>query len=317
MSAFAVGALSGALVVGQSSGGTQSNAEPSNWGRWGKDDQLGALNLITNKKRKEAAALVKDGVSVSLSNTFNYKKEADNASPVELLVAKNASGGVINANGSISDRMLIPYHGTMVTHLDDLAHIVEQNKMYDGYPAAEIFSEEGAAKGDVINVKNGIFTRGILFDIPRLKGVAYIEPGTGVTPQDLEAWEKKAGIKVSAGDAIFVRTGRWARRAISGPWEIGKLQAGLDPSCVPWLKQRGVVLVGGDYYNEMFPGKAGRDPIHIGAINHLGVRLIDNAHLEAASELAAARQRWEFLLVVVPLAVPHATGSPVNPIATF
>jgi kynurenine formamidase len=104
----------------------------------------------------------------------------------------------------------------------------------------------GAERGSIYNVKDGVFTRGILIDIPRLKSVPYLEPGTPIFVEDLEAWEKQAGIKVSAGDAIFIRTGRWARRAKLGPWDVAKMAAGLDASVLPWLRRRDVALIGSE-----------------------------------------------------------------------
>jgi len=179
----------------------------SNWGRWGKDDQVGALNLITPSKRRQAAALVKEGFSVSLAADADTVKAVDNPNPYEHMML-----------GIGSDRFAISYHGIAHTHLDSLAHINANGVFYNGYtPDQEGVVKQGHAKNSIHNVKNGIFTRGVLIDIPRLKGVPYLEPGTPIYVEDLEAWEKQAGVKVSAGDALFVRTGVWARRKSVGP----------------------------------------------------------------------------------------------------
>src|SRR5205814_6960069 len=129
------------------------------------------------------------------------------------------------------------------------------------------------------DVHNGIYTRGILMDIPRLRGVEYLEPGTHIYPQDFEAWEKRAGIKVSAGDALFVRTGRWTRRAKVGSWDVTKQAAGLDASCIPWLKQRDVAVLAGESPQDAAPpgGDLTSLPVHNFALVYLGVQLIDNA----------------------------------------
>ena len=172
--------------------------ELSNWGRWGKDDQIGALNLITPSKRRQAAGLVKDGFSVSLAADVDTVKAVDNPNPYEHTML--AIG---------SDRLAVSYHGIAHTHLDSLAHINANGVFYNGYtPDADAVLKQGHARNSIHNVKNGIVTRGILIDIPRLKGVPYLEPGTPIYVEDLEAWEKKAGVKVSAGDALFVRTRR-------------------------------------------------------------------------------------------------------------
>jgi kynurenine formamidase len=284
--------------------------ELSNWGRWGKDDQIGALNLITPAKRRQAAALVKDGVSVSLAADADTVKAVDNPSPYE-----------VTMQGISSDRIAVSYHGIAHTHLDSLAHINENGVFYNGYtPDADTVVKQGHAKNSIHNVKNGILTRGILIDIPRLKGVPYLEPGTPIYVEDLEAWEKQAGVKVSPGDALFVRTGVWARRAALGPWLRGRAEggrsAGLDPSVIPWLKQRDVALLGSDHPQYVSPGSP-RGAVHDFALVYLGVHLFDNCDLEALAAAAAARKRWEFMLTASPLPIRGGTGSPLNPIATF
>lgn len=285
----------------------------SNWGRWGKDDEIGALNLITPAKRKQAAALVKDGVSVSLSADADTVQAVDNPTPYEVVM-----------QGIGSDRIAVSYHGIAHTHLDSLAHINESGVFYNGYtPDQAAVAANRHSKNSIHNVKNGIFTRGVLIDIPRLKGVPYLEPGTPIYVEDLEAWEKQAGVKVSAGDALFVRTGVWARRKALGPWLRGRAEggrsAGLDPSVIPWLKQRDVALLGNDAVNDVQPSMVegnGR-PIHQLAIVALGLPLVDVMDLEAAAETAARLKRWEFLLTAAPVPVPGGTGFPLNPIATF
>jgi kynurenine formamidase len=220
-----------------------------------------------------------------------------------------------------TDRIAVTYHGIAHTHLDSLAHINFNGVFYNGYtPDAAAVTKQGHTKNSIYNVKNGIFTRGVLIDIPRLKGVPYLEPGTSITIEDLEAWEKKAGVKVSAGDALFVRTGVWARRKAEGPWLRGRAEggrsAGLDPSVIPWLKQRDVAILGSDHPQYVSPSNL-RGAVHDFALLYLGVHLFDNCDLEALADTAAARKRWEFLLTAAPLPIRGGTGSPLNPIATF
>jgi kynurenine formamidase len=285
--------------------------ELSNWGRWGTDDQIGALNLITPAKRRQAAALVRDGVSVSLSRDADTRKAIDNPDPFEhSMLAIGA------------DRMGVVPHGVAHTHLDSLAHIHDNGVFYNGYkPDANAVMKNGHTRNSIINLKNGVFTRGILVDLPRLKGVPYLEPGTPITAQDMEAWETFAGVKVSAGDALFLRTGRWARRAALGPFDTNRTgrRSGPNASMIPWLRQRDVALLGGDVPPSLAPtdveGETGA--VHDFALVYLGVHIFDNVDLEALAEAAAARKRWEFLLTVAPLAIRGATGSPANPIATF
>ena len=288
--------------------------ELSNWGRWGKDDELGTLNLVTPAKRKQAAALVKDGVSVSLSSNANTEKEIDNPCPVEWAMLTASQAGA-------TDRVAYPcIHGAGITHLDSFAHVFFGGKMWNGDSVSELVTMKGgAAKNSILTMKNGIVTRGVLYDIPRLKGVPYLEPGTRIFPEDLEAWEKKTGVKAGPGDALLLRWGRWTRRAKLGPWPINEATAGLDNSVIPWLKQRDIALLGWEtpFYAPQPPGDLPAAALHNFVLTILGIHLIDRTDFDAVSEAAAARNRWEFMLTVAPLPIPNGTGSPVNPIAVF
>lgn len=322
------GAIGAASVYSQRAGSRSSSARPfvtqaqfdrwqvelSNWGRWGKDDELGTLNLVTAEKRRAAAALVKEGFTVSLASDAQTQKDVDLPCPVQWSMVTASDAGA-------SDQIAYPcIHGAGTTHLDSFAHRFFGGKMWNGYAASEyITTEGGATKNSILTMKNGIVTRGVLFDIPRLKGVPYLEPGTRIFVDDLEAWEEKAGVQVGPGDAMLLRWGRWARRAKLGPWPIDEGSAGLDPSVIPWLKARDIALLGWETpgYVPQAPGDLSRLSVHDFALTILGIHLIDRADFEALAEAAAARNRWEFMLTVAPLPIPRGTGSPVNPIAAF
>jgi kynurenine formamidase len=289
--------------------------ELSNWGRWGKDDQIGTLNLITPAKRKSAAALVHEGVSVSLARDTEKDKAIDNPDPFQQKM--NWTGA--NSPGQFSlDTYTVLYHGYAHTHMDALCHMFYQGKMFNGI-SQQTVTDSGAQQLAILNVKNGIFTRGILIDIPALKGLKYLEPRTPIYSEDLDTWEKKTGVKVGSGDVVFFRTGRWARRAEKGPWDVGKESAGLHTSCMKWLHQRDVAMVGSDVGMDLSPsGVEGVvQPIHQLLLVSMGTMIFDNCDLEALSQATAKRQRWDFLLTASPLAVKNGTGSPLNPIATF
>ena len=290
-------------------------SELSNWGRWGKEDELGALNLITPAKRKQAAALVESGISVSLAHDVLKEEAADNDSPFEHVM--NYTGLRPIKSFSV-DTFKVLYHGYAHTHMDALCHMFHKGKMYNGYSQEEVV-DEGARKLGVNNVKSGIFSRGILMDIPRLKGVPYLEAGTPIYPADLDAWEKKAGLKVSSGDVVFIRTGRWPARDEKGPWDADKKAAGLDATCARWIKDHDIAMIGSDAALDVLPSgvKGNSHPIHQLVLIAMGIPIFDNCDLEAVAEEAAKQKRWEFLLTAAPLAVPGATGSPLNPIATF
>ena len=317
--------LAGAMLIGAQSTETRSTVtremidawmkELSNWGRWGKTDQLGAVNLITPQVRRRAAALVKEGFSVSLSRDADSVRAVDNSRPFE---RKMISSGADPKPMFAMDTYTMSFHGASLTHFDALSHMVYQGKTYNGYPQEEI-DGSGARQLAVNAYKNGFVSRGILMDIPRLKGVKYLELGTPIYPRDLETWEKKAGVKVGPGDIVFIRTGRWARRAEKGAWDTDQQSAGLHVSCARWFKQRDIAILGSDAHAELMPSPVAGIPypMHQLLLIAMGVPMLDNCDLEALGEAAAARQRWEFLLTAAPLSVPLGTGSPLNPIATF
>lgn len=288
--------------------------ELSNWGRWGKDDQLGALNLVNASKRKQAAALVKEGYSVSLARDVEMEKAPDNPSPFNRTMLLTG----LDSETTALDAYQVAYHGFAHTHLDALCHVFYHGKMFNGFSKEEV-TKAGAAKNSILNAKSGLITRGILIDIPVLRGVEYLEPGDAIYPEDLDAWEKKTGVKISAGDAVFVRTGRWARRKAKGPWAVGDNSPGLHVSCVKWIHDHDVAILGSDVASDVIPSQVegARLPIHQMMIVALGVSLIDDCDLEALSQAAAQRRRYTFMLTAAPLAVPGGTGSPINPIATF
>src|SRR5262245_35970020 len=162
--------------------------ELSNWGRWGKEDQMGAINLITPAKRKEALKLVKEGVSISMARDTNAEAAPDNDSPYEHTMTVTGESG--RSMWSL-DKFGVSFHGYQHTHLDALCHMFWQGKMYNGFAKEEV-TQKGAGKLGIHNLKQGVVTRGILMDIARLKGVPYLEPGTAIYPEDLDAWEKQA-----------------------------------------------------------------------------------------------------------------------------
>ena len=290
----------------------------SNWGRWGKDDQMGAVNLITPAKRKQAVALVKEGASFSMARSAEMEKAPDNPQPIIRKVTRVGVGQPTTGAGGTGDTFFISYHGYAHTHMDSLCHFLWNGRMYNGFSEDEV-TENGAAKNSIINFKNGIVTRGVLMDIAKLKGVDYLEPGTKIYPEDLDAWEKKAHVKVGSGDVVFVHTGRWARRDAKGPWPSSQGLAGLYITCAKWLHDRNVAILGGDGAQDVLPsGVDGvTQPIHELVLVAMGMPIFDNVDLELVSKEAEKRQRWEFLVTASPAAVPGATGSVLNPIATF
>ena len=247
----------------------------SNWGRWGKDDQLGAVNLVTAEKRKQAAALVKTGQTVSLAHNPLTERAEDNNNPFEHTMLR----------GNNMDRYAVTYHGYAHSHIDALCHFLYKDQTYNGFARADVNTDKGCAKLGIDNLKNGIVTRGVLIDIPRLRGVEYLEPGTAIYAEEVEAWEKKAGVKIGSGDAILLRTGRWARRAKVGPWNVAQSAAGFHASIATWIKSRNVAIVGSDAGEDVTPSlvEGIALPVHTLLITGMGINLLDNHDLEALS----------------------------------
>lgn len=294
--------------------------ELSNWNRWGKDDQVGAVNLITPEKRRQAVRLVREGASFSMARNAEISPAIDNPQPIVRKTTRAGKDAPSVGSGGTGDSFFISYHGYVHTHMDTLCHFLYDGKMYNGYSQHEVTEEGGAAKNSVINYKNGIITRGVLMDMARHKGVDYLEPGAPIYPEDLEAWEKRAKTKVQSGDVMIVRTGRWARRDARGPWSVQQEGlAGLHMSCAKWMRARDVAILGGDGAQDVLPSgvKGISQPIHLLSIVAMGMPIFDNCDLELIGREAEKRQRWEFLVTASPAAVPGGTGSVLNPIATF
>lgn len=287
----------------------QMFSQIKNWGRWGADDRLGTVNLITRKKAKEAAALVRLGRTVGLGHPTMTETAVDNAHPF-----------VHRMNpGFSSDVYETWYHGGMVTHFDALCHRNYKGLHYNGFPVVDVNKQSGCVGLDVMPFKDGLVTRGVLIDLPRLRGLPYVEPGTAVFVEDIEAWEKQSGVKVTSGDALYLHTGRWARRNKEGAWDPLKALAGFHASVLPWLKDRGVAILGCDGVSDVFPSRVTDvfDPIHVGTLAGLGLPLLDNLDTEAVAQVAGELRRWEFMTSIAPMAVPGGTGSPLNILAAF
>lgn len=295
--------------------------ELSNWGRWGPDDERGALNFITPEVSAAAAALVSDGVTVSCALELAKTPAADNPTPVLHFMT---GAGDVSDQGRLrgleatGDGFMISPHGMANTHMDALCHILDQGKMYNGFPASDVLST-GAEKNSILAGEQGIATRGVLLDIAALKGVDWLEPGDAISVADLEAAEERQGVKVRSGDILLVRTGRDTRRESEGAWPPFDGLAGLLMETLPWIREREVAILGCDGVSDMIPSNVVDSPlpIHHIIITYMGIHLVDNARLGPLGEACAARNRWEFLLTIAPLRLVGGTASPINPIAMF
>jgi len=294
--------------------------ELSHWGRWGADDELGAANLITPAKRKQALALAKEGVTISLAHDVAQEKAADAPNILERTL------GNVTPNGT-TDRYQYSgtYHGVVHSHLDAVdCHVMVDGKGYNGRSMDDIQASGGCPKGNINALKDGVVTRGILFDATRLPGKVgpqgWLEPGTAIHREDLEALEKIERVKVSPGDVILLYTGRWKRRAALGAWPNATGFAGYHADVAYFMKERGVSFIGGDGPNDVVPSglpQAIGTPLHRLALVAMGVSIFDNLDFERAADQAKRLNRYEFLFMAAPLRIDKGTGSPLNPLAIF
>jgi kynurenine formamidase len=287
----------------------------SNWGRWGMDDELGTLNLITKKTRKSASKLVRKGITVSLELDLNKIQDPLNANPFK----HDVSVAEFSGHQVAVDRYEVDYHGFAHSHMDGLPHFAHKGYFYNGVPYSAA-KPNGAEKLGIHNAGvNGVFARGVLVDMPAFLGVEFLEPGMAVTANDLKAWEKKNRVKIRSGDVLLIRTGRWAKVEKDGQWNFLEKAAGAHASIAAFLKERDVVMIGSDGVNDVMPsGVEGLvNPLHELLLVGLGMPILDNLDLETLAQVAREQKRVTFLYVGAPLRVPGGTGSPLNPLAVF
>jgi kynurenine formamidase len=289
------------------------------WGRWGDDDERGALNLLTAERVQRAAGLVRSGDVVSCGRELPVVAAADNPTPAlhHMLMAGDVAGGVgLQAS---ADFVGVSFHGMAVSHIDALCHVFVDGQMYNGFPATDVTSL-GAKRNSIAAAFGGIAGRGVLLDIPRLRGVEWLEPGDAISPDELDAACSAQRVAVAPGDILIVGTGRDARREQHGAWDPnGVGLAGLDAECIPWLYDHDPAVLASDGVSDVLPANphAWPIPIHQCLLVGMGVHLLDNLQLGRLAAACAGVQRWEFLFVVLPLQIGGGTGSPVNPVAVL
>jgi len=292
----------------------------SNWERFGAGDERGTLNLIDDAKRAEAARLARAGVAVSCAWEIDPLPAADHVfgSPERTMRGTGEDLPARPRYAGASERIGFVFHGYAITHLDSLAHYFWDGRMYGGKAASLVTKERGATENAVTAASAGIVTRGVLLDVASLRGVDWLEPGEGVFPEELEAAEARAGVRVGPGDAVLLRTGYGHKKRVRGPDRVQEVgRAGWHAACLPWLYARDVALIGADTAQDVHPCgyPSFRSPVHAIGIVAMGLWLLDNCDLEPLAKACARLGRFEFMLQVNPLRLTGATGSPVNPIA--
>jgi kynurenine formamidase len=297
----------------------QMYEELKNWGRWGPDDERGALNYLTDEHRRAASRLVVSGESVSLAHDLATEPLPEHPHPVQHHML--ASGDARDANGipgyeAARDHLSLDIHGLYTTHVDALSHMFVRGEMFGGRPASDVRSD-GARFNTVLSMANGVVGRGVLLDIPRARDCEFLDTGDVVTVADLEAAESAQDLRVVEGDILLVAWGREQRRAAKKQFDGF---SGLHPECLPWLQERRVAVLGSDGISDPMPFVGTPQwpfPVHQIGITAMGLHLIDNVALAGLGERCAAGGRWEFLFTMGPLRIIRGTGCPVNPVAVL
>jgi kynurenine formamidase len=289
------------------------------WGRWGADDERGALNHLTDTRRAAATQLVRSGESISLARDLGTEPSPDNPRPAQHHML--ASGDARDSSGipgyeAARDHIALDVHGLSTTHVDALSHMFVRGEMFGGRPASDVRSD-GAVSNTVLSMADGVVGRGVLLDVPRALGRDYLDTGEVITVDDLRTTEDAQSLAVAPGDVLLVAWGRDARRGAKKTFDGF---SGLHAECLPWLHEREVAVLGSDGISDPMPFVGTPDwpfPVHQIGITAMGLHLIDNMALARLAARCAAAQRWEFLFTMGPLRIPGATGCPVNPVAVL
>jgi kynurenine formamidase len=291
----------------------------SNWGRWDDGGRRGALSHLTAVRIAAAARLVRSGMTVTLSRPLRTEGRIDVPEPADhhmtmLTDVDIGSGSVRFAKDYIG----VDYHNEGHSHIDAFSHVAFEGSFFDGKPAGSV-TVEGAHIGAIDVLKDGLVGRAVLLDVPRVRGARWIEPGEHVFPEDLEAAEREQGVRAGPGDILLVRTGHARRLTELEPWDTREAKAGLHPTAALFLAGRRIAALGSDGNNDTAPSttEGMGFPMHVLAINAMGVHLLDYLQFEDVLPHCEATGRWEFLFVAAPLRITGGTGSPLNPIAIF
>jgi kynurenine formamidase len=283
----------------------------------GTGDRVGTLSLITPPRVHRAAGEVRLGRTASMAARLELEPCEDNPEPCRHHVNHPPTGADAPDGCAFAlDTLSLHIHGDADSHIDALSHVVYDGTLYgDVAPGGWTPDQVGDLSIDAAG--QGIVGRGVLLDIPRLRGTNWLDPGDYVTADDLIGAQRAQHVQLTEGDLLFVRVGHRLRRRMLGPWDAATSRAGIHPAAMELIAQRGVAVLGSDGNNDTAPSSvAGVDfPVHVLAVRALGMPLLDYLQFEDLVEICESAGRWSFFCVIAPLRLPAGTGSPINPIA--
>jgi kynurenine formamidase len=287
------------------------------WGRWGADDRRGALNYLTPEIVRAAAGLIRSGRSVSCSWPLDTEAGPDNPKPVvhHMTLLPDQHLGDAGDMRFSGDFVGVEFHGESVSHIDALCHVLFAGRAYNGVAAP--VSSAGAGDLTIDTAKDGIVGRGVLIDIPRHRGIRWVEPGEAVGRDEIQAALEGQGVELRQGDVVFFRTGHARRRLEAGPWDAANLKAGIHVTAMPLFHDAKVSAMAFDGDGDTIPSPCAEVayPIHAIGISAMGLHFMDNLSLEDLASACDEEGRFEFFCAIAPLRLAAGTGSPVNPIA--
>ena len=304
----------------------QTGLRCRNWGKWGPDDERGTLNYITPEAIVDAARLVRRGVVFSLAIPFDSKGPqvagARRFNPIHrmTLTGPDCTTGAVKFPGGAGftdDMVVMPLQ--CATQWDALSHCLLDGQLYNGYDANEV-SSRGARKLGVEKISRGVAGRAVLADVPRARGVQWLERGYAITAGDLDAALAAGHVEIKPGDVLLVRTGMMAMCRERGSWGdyAGGPAPGLSFSTADWVHSHQLSAIATDTWAmEVQPHEVpdSFQPLHQVFIVNMGLTIGEIFQLDELADDCARDGVYECFFVAPPLPVTGAVGSPINPLA--
>jgi kynurenine formamidase len=299
----------------------------SNWGRWGAEDQRGALNFIAPSAVLAACQLPRSGRVISCALPFDQRGPqtgfAGRHNPIHHMLATGtdaAAGAQDFIPGGFryaDDAVTMPLQ--CGTQWDALSHVFYDGRMYNDREQTLVTSA-GAKVNGIEQIRDGVVGRGVLLDVPRARGTRWLENGTAIYPEELDATAESQGVSIEIGDIVLVRTGMLSRCLEQKSWAgyCGGSAPGLSVWCARWLFEREVAAVATDTWGvEVLPNETPDcfQPLHMISLRNTGVLFGEIFWLDALAEACAADGNYAFLFAAPPLPITGAVGSPINPVA--